>query len=293
MKRVGFIIGMFTALLTVAATPKADLDGFRKAVEPVLKRACVSCHGPDKQKGKFRVDTLNPDLLNGGDVDWWLEVFGVIGNGEMPPEDTEVHLQDADRAVVVDWLSREIQQASRVARSAQGRSSFRRLTRYEYDYALRDLLGLDHSLVDRLPPETASEDGFKNSSELLQMTAVQFEQYRELARKALERATVRGARPQAVYYGISMRDAAKRINAKYTANIEGTRKRIKEEGLTVEEAFQQQGEKFERNHNGMHYRDLVTGQGIGPSWSYNGAKHAWTPTTTKPEVPPVSPEIKM
>ena len=142
--------------LAWAATPKADLDGFRKAVEPVLKRACVSCHGPDKQKGKFRVDTLDPDLLNGADVSWWLEVFGVIGNGEMPPEDAEVHLQDADRAVVVDWLSREIQQASRVARSAQGRSSFRRLTRYEYDYALRDLLGLDHSLVDRLPPETVS-----------------------------------------------------------------------------------------------------------------------------------------
>ena len=97
--------------LAWAATPKADLDGFRKEVEPVLKRACVSCHGPDKQKGKFRVDTLDPDLLNGADVSWWLEVFGVIGNGEMPPEDAEVHLQDADRAVVVDWLSHEIQQA--------------------------------------------------------------------------------------------------------------------------------------------------------------------------------------
>lgn len=186
--------------LAWAATPKADLDGFRKAVEPVLKRACVSCHGPDKQKGKFRVDTLDPDLLNGADVSWWLEVFGVIGNGEMPPEDAEVHLQDADRAVVVDWLSREIQQASRVARSAQGRSSFRRLTRYEYDYALRDLLGLDHSLVDRLPPETASEDGFKNSSELLQMSSMQFQTYREIGLKALRRAIVIGERPKPVKY---------------------------------------------------------------------------------------------
>ena len=186
--------------LAWAATPKADLDGFRKAVEPVLKRACVSCHGPDKQKGKFRVDTLDPDLLNGADVSWWLEVFGVIGNGEMPPEDAEVHLQDADRAVVVDWLSREIQQASRVARSAQGRSSFRRLTRYEYDYALRDLLGLDHSLVDRLPPETASEDGFKNSSELLQMSSMQFQTYREIGLKALRRAIVIGERPNPVKY---------------------------------------------------------------------------------------------
>ena len=285
--------GLAKGLAKREVVPEPRLAKFRLEVEPVLKRVCVGCHGPGKQKGKFRVDTLDPNLLKGKDVKWWLEVFDVVGNGEMPPEDAEAQLTDVEKARIVDWLSGEIQVASEVRRSEQGHTSFRRLTRYEYRYALQDLLGIPHDFSRDLPPETASEDGFKNSSELLQMTAVQFEQYRELARKALERATVRGPRPQAVYYGISMRDAAKRINAKYTANIEGTRKRIKEEGLTVEEAFQQQGEKFERNHNGMHYRDLVTGQGIGPSWSYNGAKHAWTPTTTKPEVPPVSPDIVM
>ena len=186
--------------LTAVEAPKADLDGFRENVAPVLKRACVSCHGPEKQKGKFRVDTLNPDLLKGGDVNWWLEVFDVISNGEMPPEDAEGQLKDAERAAVVDWLSAEIQQASRVARSAKGRSSFRRLTRYEYDYALRDLLGLNHSLVDPLPPETASEDGFKNSSELLQMTSMQFQTYREIGLKALRRAIVVGEQPKPVKY---------------------------------------------------------------------------------------------
>ena len=249
--------GLAKGLAKREVVPEPRLAKFRLEVEPVLKRVCVGCHGPGKQKGKFRVDTLDPNLLKGKDVKWGLEVFDVVGNGEMPPEDAEAQLTDVEKARIVDWLSGEIQVASEVRRSEQGHTSFRRLTRYEYRYALQDLLGIPHDFSRDLPPETASEDGFKNSSELLQMTAVQFEQYRELARKALERATVRGARPQAVYYGISMRDAAKRINAKYTANIEGTRKRIKEEGLTVEEAFQQQGEKFERNHNGMHYRDLI------------------------------------
>ena len=35
-----------------------------------------------------------------------------------------------------------------------------------------------------LPPEASSEDGFQNSSELLQMSVMQFETYRRLARKA-------------------------------------------------------------------------------------------------------------
>ncbi|HCE05608.1 MAG TPA: hypothetical protein DEQ62_04680, partial [Verrucomicrobiales bacterium] len=69
--------------------PEPRLAKFRAEVQPVLKRVCVGCHGPDKQKGKFRVDTLDPNLLKGKDVNWWLEVFDVVGNGEMPPEDAE------------------------------------------------------------------------------------------------------------------------------------------------------------------------------------------------------------
>ncbi|MDA1277928.1 MAG: DUF1592 domain-containing protein [Verrucomicrobia bacterium] len=89
-------------------------------------------------------------------------------------------------------------------RNSKEHSSFRRLTKYEYDYALQDLLGVPYALANKLPPETATEDGFKNSSELLQMSAMQFETYREIALKALKRATVSGERPQAVTYIISM-----------------------------------------------------------------------------------------
>ena len=84
--------------------PQARMAEFRRDVEPVLKRVCVTCHGPDKQKGKFRVDTLNPDLLKGKDVSWWLEVFDVIGNGEMPPEDAKAQVTDDEKALVIDWL---------------------------------------------------------------------------------------------------------------------------------------------------------------------------------------------
>ena len=177
--------GLASGLAKPGALPQPRLDKFRAEVEPVLKRVCVGCHGPEKQKGKFRVDTLNPDLLSGKDVKWWLEVFDVIGNGEMPPEDADARLADSEKAQIVDWLSGEIQVASEVRRSEQGHTSFRRLTRYEYRYVLQDLLGIPHDFSRDLPPETASEDGFKNSSEMLQMTGVQFQQYRELARKAL------------------------------------------------------------------------------------------------------------
>ena len=114
--------------------------------------------------------------------------------------------------------------ASQLRRSEQGHTSFRRMTRYEYKYAMQDLLGLPHDFSRDLPPETSSEDGFKNSSDMLQMTAVQFAQYRAQARRALELATVRGERPAPVYYAITMKAASAKVDATYAAFVEKKKK---------------------------------------------------------------------
>ena len=185
--------------------PKANLTYFQESVGPILNKSCLPCHGPEKSEGRLRIDQLNPDLLTGPDVERWSEVYNALSKSEMPPEDApDYALADADRGRIVDWLSEELNQASLVRRNSKEHSSFRRLTKYEYNYALQDLLGLPYALANKLPPETASEDGFKNSSELLQMSVMQFETYRELGLKALKRATVSGECPQAVTYVISM-----------------------------------------------------------------------------------------
>jgi len=184
----------------------AGLVEFRGRIAPLLQKTCVECHGPKKAKAKFRVDTLDPDLVHGGDVDWWLEVLDVMSNGEMPPEDADHQLSNEELGKIVGWLNGEIQKASTARRNEGGHSSFRRMARYEYGYALQDLLGLPYSLAGSLPPETASEDGFKNSSEMLQMSGMQFEIYREIGLKALKHATVIGERPKMVVYGLPDQD---------------------------------------------------------------------------------------
>ena len=177
--------------------PEANVAFFLASAGTVLRRSCLACHGPEKDEGRLRVDLLNPDLLAGPDVGKWREIYNVLSNSEMPPEDEpEYALSDTERGSIVDWLSVELNKASVVRRNTREHSSFRRLTKYEYNYALQDLLGLPWSLASKLPPETASEDGFKNSSELLQMSAMQFETYREIGLQALKRATVSGERPE-------------------------------------------------------------------------------------------------
>lgn len=190
-------------------TPKANLKAFRSEIEPTLKKACYRCHGSETAEGDFRVDTLDPDLLYGEDTDWWLDVMNALGNGEMPPPDEDVEMAIEDRRKVIDWLSSQVQVASKVKRSEGSLSSFRRMTRYEFNYALQDLLGLPLDFAAALPPETVSEDGFRNSSELLQMTSRQFSTYQDIAREALNYATVpystdRGTRPEPVSFAITM-----------------------------------------------------------------------------------------
>ena len=199
-----------TAAVVEKATsdaPVANVADFHRLVEPLLLKSCSGCHGPKKAEGRLRLDKLDADLLLGPDVDRWREVYNALVKAEMPPEDSqEEKLTEQARGVLVQWLGEEIHKASTLRRGSATESSFRRLTKYEYNHALQDLLGLEGSFADKLPPETASEDGFKNRSDLLQMSAMQFQTYREIGLGALKRAVVFGERPTPVTYLLPMRE---------------------------------------------------------------------------------------
>lgn len=271
-------------------TPLPKLAAFRREIEPILEETCVKCHGPKKQKGDFRIDTLDPDLLHGDDVDWWLDIVELISNSEMPPED-EVEMADDDRSKVIEWLSSEIQVASQVRRSEQGHSSFRRMTRYEYNYALQDLLGLPFDFAKDLPPETYSEDGFQNSSEMLQMSVMQLEYYRELNRKALLKATVRGDRPKPIYYGITMEQGARQMKALYDADVEKAKKSSNGNPKKLEAGLKKAAARHAFNPNNTHFKNLNTNEGIKASFRYKDAKQSYKPSRTRPNRPPVSSEV--
>ncbi len=296
--------------------PKADLHGFRTEIAPILAGTCYHCHGLETAEDEFRMDTLDPDLVHGEDVSWWLEVMEVLSNGEMPPED-EAEMNGEDRGKVIDWLASEIQLASQIRRSEGGHTSFRRMTRYETNYALQDLLGLPLDFGKDLLPDPVSEDGFQNSSEMLQMSVSQYGTYFELNRDALNRATVRGERPEVLYWGISAQRAAtrrtktvKELDAEILENAKknGVEGKVEVEEEAVEQvevpvqATQVQvkqspaaargdrdrggrGDRDGRGGRGAHYLNTKTGKTLPATWEFRRAVHAWAPTMTRPDVP--------
>ncbi|MGK0202709.1 MAG: hypothetical protein ACI9S9_001781, partial [Planctomycetota bacterium] len=190
-----------------------------------------------------------------------------------------------------EWLASEIQIASSARRATTKHSSFRRMTRYEYNYALQDLLGLPFDFAEDLPPDPTSEDGFKNSSEVLHVSSMQFRAYLDSSRRALRLATVHGDQPEALYWDIAMETAAAVEWQKQDQQLANLRKKHAKdpEKLTVE--LTKHTERFVKRPNGVHYRNATTGRMARQSWGYNGAKFAWAPSKERSEVPSVSQHI--
>ena len=82
-----------------------NLEDFHQEIEPILEKTCYSCHGPDEQKGDFRIDKLNPNLAEGGDDILWLDVMDMVANGKMPPTQANVSITDKERGLIVDWIA--------------------------------------------------------------------------------------------------------------------------------------------------------------------------------------------
>jgi hypothetical protein len=174
----------------------AQAAAFKDDVFPVLLDRCFRCHGSEEQKGDVRLDSLSTDMVgDSAAAEIWHDVLGVINRGEMPPED-EPQPTDRQRRGLVNWLTQEIDRAIDAKKSTGGRPVLRRLNRVEYQNTMRDLLGIDTNFAANLPPESVSEDGFKNNGLVLQMSALQLEYYLEAARSALQKVIVPATAPE-------------------------------------------------------------------------------------------------
>ncbi len=196
MKKMNPKFGLILAMLLTseAFSAEPDLKFYQNQVEPLLKQYCYDCHGPEGEASP-RLNLLDPDLFNGVDGETWHDALNRINEGKMPPKDAEA-LPENKRKLVVDWLTKEISRATEAKRSTGGKVVFRRLTNYEYNNTLRDLLGIEFDYAENLPPESKSVDGFLNNGQVLGISPLQLEYYLAAARNAMAKAIVTGEQPE-------------------------------------------------------------------------------------------------
>ena len=178
-----------------AARPARAPDALQRQALQTVQNHCLTCHGPEKQKGGVRLDTLDTDFVNGTHAEDWHDVLNAINLGDMPPKG-QAPLPDAQRRALVDWITRELKHAKESKTRTAGQAVLRRLTRYEYNNTIADLLGIQLDYAANLPPDSKSKDGFENNGLAQGMSPIQLEYYLEAARQGLAKAIVEGERPQ-------------------------------------------------------------------------------------------------
>jgi hypothetical protein len=66
MRSFPVLAGPVLALCVVSLSGAAEVD-FVRDIQPILEKSCVQCHGPEKQKGKLRLDSKAAALKGGGE----------------------------------------------------------------------------------------------------------------------------------------------------------------------------------------------------------------------------------
>lgn len=183
------------AVMLLLGPPVALAGDLPRAVLPerhreLLVKHCQKCHGPEKQEGKLRLDTLPYAIENLETAERWQKVLNALNAGEMPPAD-EVPLASVAKADLLEDLAGVMVAARKGLSDQRGLITMRRLNRREYRNTLRELLGVEIN-VSELPSDTGT-GGFDTVGSNLFMSGNQFEQYLALGREALDEAFERQA----------------------------------------------------------------------------------------------------
>ncbi len=167
--RAGWVFALTTATGVVAVVGSTfTLDAQqRSAARPparphvtLVGNYCVACHDDLERAADLALDTIAvEDLAKHPDV--WEKVVRKLRARQMPPVGTEHRPDEATYDRVVAYLEASLDRVA-AARPNPGRTStLRRLTRTEYQNAIRDLLAVQMDVTSLLPADDSSY-GFDN-----------------------------------------------------------------------------------------------------------------------------------
>ena len=166
------------------------------AVMSLIDNRCSSCHNDEDKKGGL--DLTAPAVLSltaePKNFALWVKVFDRVNASEMPPQ-PKPRPTPAELAAFTETLSATLTQIDRARIAVEGRASRRRLNRYEYENALRDLLHAPWLQVRDTLPEDGEAFRFNKVGERLDISHVQMARYLSAADYALRQVVAPQATP--------------------------------------------------------------------------------------------------
>ena len=159
------------------------------AVAPFVEKSCVECHDADAKKGGLDLTALKSDLTDRKTFETWIKVFDRTASGEMPPK-KKPRPDAAQQAAYLGDLSGLLVRQDAVQIVAQGRAVERRMNRFEYENAVRDLLQAPWLDLKEILPEDTEAFRFNKTGQALDVSHVQLQRYLTAAEEGLKSAFV-------------------------------------------------------------------------------------------------------
>jgi len=179
----------------VPQVPAADF----RAVAEVIDARCMSCH---EAGNRISGVNLKPLLEKGNASDQkyaplWIKVEQMVARSEMPPRDEEP-LEPAEKDLIKQWFHESF--VLRRGKSHIGPTPLRRLTRYELENTLQDVLAIklkpayrdtvtgsiDRSTIESIvPSDIPGESGFDNDAHRMQSLKPPLKEIADAVHRAL------------------------------------------------------------------------------------------------------------
>lgn len=184
------VLGLFSLVCFAAKAVAFDEANHVQPLSPIVEEMvgqyCLDCHSGSEGTANLDFESFALGMVV-TETDAWEMVLKKLQAGQMPPPDAS-RPSSQMLAEVVRSLEKSLDQFA-VLNPRPGRTeSFRRITRYEYQNAIRDLLSVEVSAKALLPADEISH-GFDNIT-VGELSPTLVNRY--ITRTARGRATQRG-----------------------------------------------------------------------------------------------------
>ena len=109
---------------------KAD-EEFSRKIRPFLNTYCISCHGPEKQKGKIRFDQITASMSDRRQAELWVRMLEAIEFGEMPSDSAKKFPTKAEARLVQGWISRALEAEGLAVEEKRDKEGYGNLVSHE------------------------------------------------------------------------------------------------------------------------------------------------------------------
>jgi hypothetical protein len=180
---IGAAVGTMLAVTASAATtPALASEAFA-----FTDKYCTTCHNDIDKEGGLDLTSLVYAPENQENFLLWVRVHDRVQAGEMPPKEKK-RPEAGDVRAFVQSLTTSLTADERALTAREGRVTQRRLNRYEYENALRDLLQAPWLQVRAQLPEDGEAHRFNKVSQALDVSHVHMARYMLAAEYAMKQA---------------------------------------------------------------------------------------------------------